>query len=240
MDLTMFSNSSGSFDMRRISCSSSSVICISSYSCCSNSTDMTSRYVSNTVDLSLSVFSTDLRIPFRVILFPAVTSPAMSSSTYPVILSGWAPPLRPSGDSCISIFCVSMYTDAFSSRMKRVACLLQLPSVLTHIMGSLRSIPGCWIHISAPHLAHLNRPTVILGLTVVTFLASPSTATSLLRWSALRLRMSTVASRGRLNILMLMASPGLLMLGTRDMAVFLANSRHLSGLSRTYIAKSTL
>ena len=84
----MLSKRSGSLDMRRISLSSSSVIWISSYSCCSNSTDITSRNVSNTVDLSLSVFSTDLRIPLSVILLPAVTSPAMSSSTYPVILSG--------------------------------------------------------------------------------------------------------------------------------------------------------
>ena len=226
--------------MRRISFSSSSVIWISSYSCCSNSTETTSRYVSKTVDLSLSDFSTDLRTPFRVILLPAVTSPAMSSSTYPVSLSGWAPPLSPSGLSWISIFWVSMNTDALSSRMKRVACLLQLPSGLEHIMGSFRSMPGWSTHISVPHLAHLNSATVMRGLTVVTFLASPSTAMSLLRWSARRLRMSTLASLGRLNILTLMFSPGRLMLGTRDMTVFLAISKHLSGLSSTYMAKSTL
>ena len=64
--------------------------------------------------------------------------------------------------------------------------------------GSFSSMPGCATQISAPHLAHLNSAWVILGLTVVTFLARPSTATSLRRWSALRLRMSTLASRGRL------------------------------------------
>ena len=58
--------------------------------------------------MSLSVFSAERRMPFSVTLLPAVTSPAMSSSTYPVILSGCAPPLSPSGLSWISIFCVSM------------------------------------------------------------------------------------------------------------------------------------
>ena len=118
--------------------------------------------------------------------------------------------------------------------------MLHPPSGLEHIMGSLRSIPGCAIHISAPHLAHLNSAWVIRGLTVVTFLARPSTATSLLRWSALRFLISTVASLGRLNIRTLMASPGRLMFGTRDITVFLAISRHLSGLSRTNMAKSML
>ena len=133
-----------------------------------------------------------------------------------------------------------MKTDALSSSMKRVACLLQLPSGLEHIIGSLSSMPGCGTHISVPHLAHLKSAMVMRGLTVVTFLARPSTAMSLPRWSARRLRISTFASLGRLVILTLMFSPGRLMFGTRDITVFLADSKHLSGLSRTYIAKSTL
>ena len=73
MDLTMLSKSWGSSDISLILCSSSSVIWISSYSCCSNSTESTSRNVSNTVDLSLSDFSTALSIPMSVMRFPAVT-----------------------------------------------------------------------------------------------------------------------------------------------------------------------
>ena len=124
--------------------------------------------------------------------------------------------------------------------MNLVEALLHPPSGLLHISGSLSIMPGCATQISAPHLAHLKRAWVILGLTVVTFLARPSTATSLRRWSALRSRISTFASLGRLNILTLISSPGRLMLGTRDMTVLRAISRQRSGSSSTNMAKSTL
>ena len=108
------------------------------------------------------------------------------------------------------------------------------------MVGSLSSMPVCGTHISAPQRAHLNSAWVMRGLTVVTFLARPSTATSLSRCSDLRFLISTVASRGRLCILTLITSPGRFTLGTRDRTVFLARSRHLSGWSRMNIAKSTL
>ena len=82
------------------------------------------------------------------------------------------------------------------------------------------------------HLAHLKSAYVTRGLTVVTFLTRPSTATSLPRWSALRFLISTLASLGRLNSLTLIPCPGRSMLGTRSMTAFLAISRHLSGSSR--------
>ena len=108
MEAIMLSNRSGSFDISMIAFSSSSVIWISSYSCCSNSMDTTSTNTSKTVVFTLSVFSAERIIPFIVTLFPGVIIPATSSSMYPLSLWGCAPPLRPSGLSCISTFWVSV------------------------------------------------------------------------------------------------------------------------------------
>ena len=81
MDLTMFSMRSGSWDILRISASSSSVISTSEKSACSFSTDSTSMNTSNIVDLSRSLFCTERMIPLSVTLLPGDMYPAMSSST---------------------------------------------------------------------------------------------------------------------------------------------------------------
>ena len=80
MDLTRLLKNSGSLAISRILSSSSSVISISSYSSWENSTEIISMYVSKTVDLSRSLFSTGLMIPFNVTLLPGVTLPEISSS----------------------------------------------------------------------------------------------------------------------------------------------------------------